>query len=156
MTDPAPPWNPIRARRLCQLLEPKHLSALADALQASAKGALKRGPREKEIDAGVIVTIKQMLHAGNKPGEVARAIASQVPGVSPESQLKRARREVKQWVGHRSGTKVSYEHALTLWAGYEAKRQLEQEIADGALSEADAVEQMPGRISEIKSRATHG
>lgn len=67
--------------------------------------------------------------------------------------MKRAHREVNQWVGHKPSLQVSYEIALGQWAVVEAARQLEEEISGGRMTEAEAEKQLPGRISEIKSRA---
>lgn len=142
--------------RLCQTFPAQDLSALAEALQASAKGTLKRGARERSLDSGIIVRIKGMLHAGKKPGDVARAIAPEIPSLSPEGQLKRARREVSKWVGQKPGFQVSYDIALGQWAAYEAERQLQQQVEAGTITEAEAVERIPGQISEIKSRVSLG
>ena len=139
--------------RLCQTFRPEHLSALADALRASARGAIKRGPREKEIPADIILEIKALLYQGVDPSEIARRVVPRIPSTSAAAGLKRAQREVKQWIGHKPGFRISHELALKWWACSEAKRQLTEEIDNGALSEAEAIERLEGRISEIMSRA---
>jgi hypothetical protein len=141
-------------KRLCQSFPPEHLSALADALRPSAKGAIKRGPREKALESAVVTTIKAMLQAGKKPGEIAKAIAPQIPSLSPEGQLKRARREVKRWSGYKPGFQVSHQIALQRWAVHQAAGQLEEEVTRGTLTEAEAMDQLLGRVSAIMSRAS--
>jgi hypothetical protein len=144
--------------RLCRSYPPQHLSALADALRSSAKGAVRRGQREKELDGAIIATMKAMLHAGKKQEEIAKAVAPQMPGVDPrpsaEAQMKRARREVERLSGQKSGLQVSHLFALRQWAAVQATRQLQQDIGAGALTEAEAIEQLPGQISIIMSRAS--
>jgi hypothetical protein len=139
--------------RLCRSFKAAHLSALADALHESVKNSLNRGPRKKEISGTVVTNIDAMLYAGKEPAKVARAVAPDIASVSEPGQLKRAHREVRRRVGHKPTLQVSYEVALGLWAGKEAARQLEEEISGGIMTEAEAEKQLPGRISEIKSRA---
>jgi hypothetical protein len=140
--------------RLCQSFPAEHLSALADALRVSAKGAIKRGPREKPLDSAVVTTIKAMLHAGKKPGEIAKSIAPQIPSLSPDGQLKRAQREVKRWSGYKPGFQVSHLVALRGWAAHQAARQLEEEVTKGTLTEAEAMDQFWGQVSVFMSRAS--
>jgi len=140
--------------RLCRSYSPQHLSALADALRATAKGAVRRGPREKELDGTIITTMKAMLHAGKRPGEIAKIVAPQMPGPSAEAQMKRARRELKRLSAQKSSFQVSHLFALQQWAAVQAMRQLQQDISAGALTEAEAIEQLQGRISIIMSRAS--
>lgn len=139
--------------RLCTTFTPECLSALSDALQTSVKGSVKRGPRKNGLSADLVMTIKSMLFAGKEPAVVARAISSKVPGTSPESRLKRAHREVRQWVGKRSTAQASIGVALAIWACAEAARQLDEEVNAGILDDARAQGMLEGRISEIKSRA---
>lgn len=140
--------------RLCQSFEAAHLSALADALHELVKNSLNRGPRKKEISSAVVTKIKAMLYAGKEPHEVAKAVAPDIASSSVPGRLKRAHREVSRWVGHKPNLNVSYEIALGTWAVAEAARQLEEEIISGGImTEAEAEKQLPGRISEIKSRA---
>ncbi len=140
--------------RLCQKFRPEHISALAEALHASAKGAIRRGPRKRELPAEVVGRVKALLHQGMAPSEIARQIEPMMPGLSPQARLKRAHREVAQWVGHKSGFTVNYHLALQWWATLEARRQLDEEIRSSALSESEALERVSGRISEIMSRAS--
>jgi hypothetical protein len=115
---------------------------------------VRRGPREKELDGAIIATMKAMLHAGKKQGEIARAVAPQMPGPSAEARMKRARREVKRLSVQKSGFQVSHLSALQQWAAVQATRQLQHDIGAGTLTEAEAIEQLPGRISIIMSRAS--
>jgi hypothetical protein len=154
--DQAAKQNPAlidELKRLCQSFKAEHLSALADAIHESVKNSLNRGPRKKEISSAALAKIKAMLYAGKEPGEVAKAVAPEIASSSEAGRLKRAHREVNQWVGHKPSLQVSYEIALGQWAVVEAARQLEEEISGGRMTEAEAEKQLPGRISEIKSRA---
>ena len=139
--------------RLCRSFKAEHLSALADALHESVKNSLNRGPRKKEIRGTVVTKIKAMLYAGKERHEVAKAVAPDIASSSVAGRLKRAHREVSRWVGHKPSLQVSYEIAFGQWAAAEAARQLEEEISGSIMTEAEAEKQLPGRISEIKSRA---
>jgi hypothetical protein len=139
--------------RLCRSFKAADLSALADALHESVKNSLNRGPRKKEISGTVVTKIKAMLYAGKEPHEVARAVAPDIASLSGPGRLKRAHREVRQRTRHKPSLEVSYEMAFGMWAVKEAAQQLEEEISGGTMTEAEAEKQLPGRISEIKSRA---
>jgi hypothetical protein len=139
--------------RLCRSFKAADLSALADALHESVKNSLNRGPRKKEISGTVVANIDAMLYAGKEPAEVAKAVAPDIASLSVPGRLKRAHREVRRRVGRKPSLHVSYEIALGQWAVAEAARQLEEEISGGIMTEAEAEKQLPGRISEIKSRA---
>jgi hypothetical protein len=95
---------------------------------------------------------------GQSETEVIQAVTEMLPaGASRAARRRRAQRAVRQIEPpsrSTTGPRIGYAVALGIWAAQRAQRQLEAAVRRGVLTEEEAAQRSPGRISRFMSRAT--